>query len=344
MGLGTRLQRRPGKAHTRTVTFPLKKKHLVLLLAFVAGGLGVTLGKMLVLAALPCHDTYDLINPDAQCGWAKTHSEWTYEPLRNNLIERIADLQETKMVTHVSVYFRELDNGPRFGIEEYDSFYPASLLKVPIMLAVLHAVDADPLLLDEELRSPKTLPESVNVENAQQTIQPDTVYTVRELLEKMIVYSDNDSKNLLMERLNRIPAPTVYDTFLDLGIMSMMDGSRQYVSIQSYAYLFGVLYNAGYLSRDMSQFALDLLSRSTYDDGLVAGVPAGTRVAHKFGHRVLPGGEHQLHDCGIVYHPAKPYVLCLMTDGPDLQRNASVISELSSMVYHHTTTLHTGKP
>ena len=44
-----------------------------------------------------------------------------------------------------------------------------------------------------------------------------------------------------------------------------------------------------------------MLSTSDFSDGLVAGVPVGTVVSHKFGERHFVGDAdvEQLHDCGI---------------------------------------------
>ena len=123
------------------------------------------------------------------------------------------------------------------------------------------------------------------------------------------------------------------NTFLDLGIFHMMNGEFQKRSILSYSNLFTILYNGYYLSNEMSQLSLELLSESTYKDGLVAGVPAGTRVAHKFGFYNPPTGESQLHDCGIVYHPRTPYVLCVMTSGPNIESEEAAISAISHLVY-----------
>lgn len=311
----------------------------VFLLAFALGSASLLLGQHVWRLSASCEQKYDLLNPSLPCGTSKGQGEWQYEPLRNTIIKTIDDFKSAGTVMHVSVYFRELDNGPRFGIEEYEKFYPASLLKVPVMIAILHVADRQPSLLQEKLTYSGSLAEIANVEEPDETILQNTPYTVRELLQKMIQYSDNDSKNLLVRKLNILPPPTVYDTFLDLGIVSMMDGSTPYVSIQQYAYLFAVLYNAGYLSEEMSQHALSLLSQTSYKDGLVAGVPRSVRVAHKFGYRILPDGERQLHDCGIVYHPSTPYVLCVMTSGSAIKSDASAIAEISRIVYDQITSL-----
>jgi hypothetical protein len=61
---------------------------------------------------------------------------------------------------------------------------------------------------------------------------------------------------------------------------------------------------------------------------------ANIPVAHKFGERTgFAGGVKQLHDCGIVYYPKNPYLLCIMTRGTDFTKLESTIAAVSKMVY-----------
>jgi hypothetical protein len=111
-------------------------------------------------------------------------------------------------------------------------------------------------------------------------------------------------------------------------------GDDQYLSVQTYASFFRILYNATYLGREHSEWALTLLAASTWRDGLVGGVPAGVEVAHKFGEKSDPrDGTVQLHDCGIVYHPANPYLLCVMSSGPDFAVLDDAIVAVSRLVW-----------
>jgi hypothetical protein len=78
------------------------------------------------------------------------------------------------------------------------------------------------------------------------------------------------------------------------------------------------------------------MTRSTFKDGLVAGVPEGTIVAQKFGERSLETGQ-QLHNCGIVYVPSQPYLLCVMTQGTNVASLRSVIRDISAITYRAVT-------
>lgn len=304
------------------------------LCAFLLGGLCLLLVQKIDTDPHACHKQFDLLNPHLSCSDSIQQGEWDFEPLRDTLNAKVAEFKDTHKVSHISIYFRDLNHGPRFGIGEYDKFQPASLLKLPVMIALLHDADRAPSLLDRTLTYSGSIDVNQNTEGGEESIQPNTPYTIRELLTKMIVYSDNYSYKILTHELNT-PSPVgAYLTFRDLDVLSMMLAPKaNIISIQSYSNLFAVLYNTGYLSKESSQFALELLAKSTFTDGLVDGVPQGVRVAHKFGHRILDTGEDQLHDCGIVYHPTTTYILCVMTSGADFPTEESVVADVSRVVY-----------
>ncbi|MBI4709590.1 MAG: serine hydrolase [Nitrospirae bacterium] len=167
-------------------------------------------------------------------------------------------------------------------------------------------------------------------------IEPGRSYTIEDLIYRMIVYSDNNAKHVLLSHIDGV---SIVQPYLDMGLE--VPGSKQlenFMSVQEYASFFRVLFNATYLNREMSEKALEILSQVEYDRGLHGGVP-GLTVAHKFGERIIDDPENpmhgfkQLHDCGIVYYPNKPYLLCVMTRGYEFKNMAGVISRISSMVY-----------
>ena len=41
----------------------------------------------------------------------------------------------------------------------------------------------------------------------------------------------------------------------------------------------------------------------------------------------------QLHDCGIVYYPKHPYLLCVMTRGDSFEYLDDTIRDISHLVY-----------
>ena len=151
----------------------------------------------------------------------------------------------------------------------------------------------------------------------------------------MIAYSDNDALMLVSAQTDN----NVYNKlFKDIGLASAPSDRAEAVdygmTVSEYCRLFRILYNSGYLTEENSEFALNLLSQSTYRGGLLKEMNPPFPVAHKFGERVMPGtGSNQLHEVGIFYSDPEPYLLGVMTEGSDLTQLSSVLSEISKLVY-----------
>jgi len=252
--------------------------------------------------------------------------------LKKKLVGLIDDETKKGTISEVAVYFRDLNNGPWTGINERQNFTLASLVKVPVLIAYLKMEEVDSAHLSERVVfEPPPLPVTQNIAPQQQLVVGNT-YTIEELLRQMIIYSDNDAKNVL---LKQAPFGVINQVYTDLGLpLPDLTAAEDSISVKRYASFFRVLYNASYLRRDLSEWALKLLTETTYKEGLRGGVPESTPVAHKFGERYDPAtGMRQLHDCGIVYHPTSPYLLCVMTRGREFSSLSAFIREVSRITY-----------
>lgn len=253
--------------------------------------------------------------------------------LKHTVEKYIKDKIEKNEAIYVSVYFRDMLNGPWFGINESDNFAPASLLKVPLMIAYLKYAEHDPNILQQTILYDREIEDW-----AVQNISPDKKlklgesYSIEDLIYRMIAYSDNVAKDILMDNISYETLDAVY---ADLGII-LPDNieKKDFITAKEYSSFFRVLFNASYLSEEMSEKALKILSKSTFKVGIVAGVPSDIIVAHKFAERgEVSNQTFQLHDCGIVYHKKRPYILCVMTYGRDLKEMEAIIKEVSEIVY-----------
>lgn len=280
-----------------------------------------------------CTRHFGLISPYSRCRMETGLTFMRgYEDFSADLQTWIGKQKSEGVISGASVYFRDMENGPWFGIRENDDFLPASLFKVPVMMVILKEGEKDPSLMTQELGA-ETLPDlSTDITDPNRTVVAGQRYTIDALLQRMIMYSDNQSMRLLSKRLaalghNGDAAKRLYH---ELGLLPADD--TQTVTVRGYASLFRILYNARYLTPEDSEKALELLAGSDFSDGIVAGLPSGTKVAHKFGIHNVPG-ERLLHDCGIVYHPLRPYLICIMTRGNDIGNSAATIAEISRRVY-----------
>ncbi len=275
---------------------------------------------------------FKLINPLLECD--------NYQPSHINSVVRletdvqdfIQQVKDQKKATFVSVYFRDLNFGPWMGINEKENFAPASLLKVPIMIAALKKAEEDRSFLQKKVKYTEHLDKNV-VPNILDThlVKLGNSYTIEDLIERMIEYSDNEAKELLLQNLDQ---SFILKVMSDIGINTSVNMSSDFVSVRDYSNFFRLLYNATYLDRDLSEKALQILSKTKYDKGFLAGLPKGTMVAHKFGERAYTDSDiKQLHECGIVYFAGSPYLLCIMTRGTDFDQLATVLAGISAIVY-----------
>jgi beta-lactamase class A len=309
---------------------------IILIVVLVVGLIaGIFIGKVLLRG--DCSSNFKFINEELRCEKTYVIKKHEYIVLKNNIITYLNKEKTAGHLTRYGVYFRDLDNGPTFGIDEKENFIPASLLKLPLMLTYFKLNEEDPFLLDKEVNFNWQADDKKDqFFKPSQILRPNASYSIEELVFRMIAYSDNASYFFLLDYLKKMSPSEdlLLEVYHDIGVIDPASTLDSTLSPKSYASLFRLLYNTSYLSKESSEKALDILSQSDFKDGLVAGVPAKLMVAHKFGERFdLPNGQKELHDCGIVYYPGNPYLLCVMTKGYDWDELADIIAEISRMVY-----------
>lgn len=252
-----------------------------------------------------------------------------------NALQAIVDSAVNKGdAARVSVYFRDLDAGRWLGINQDGTYYPASLLKVPTLIAYYKNAEAYPSILSQTMAyDPSVMPDDPFTTPSELVASQN--YSIADLINKMIIDSDNGATFTLLAHINPDFLNAVY---VALGIQNPGNDSAQYqISDRTYALFFRVLYNATYLSPESSEQALKLLSQTTFANGIVAGVPKETVVAHKYGEHVLSQNNIatgvELSDCGIVYYPSHSYLLCVMTSSKDVPTASAIIANISRAAY-----------
>lgn len=276
-----------------------------------------------------------LINPLLQCDIGEEYiSKNSIKPFKPALDQLIDSEKSQGNITFASVYFRDLNNGTWFGNNINEQFYPASLLKLPVLLAVLSKADHDPSFLSQKIQyiNTDTQEDVYQYYKPKENLVSGQTYTIKELSERMIRYSDNKAAETLVKVIGQ---DALLSVFKEVGIETPPSANDQdFLTTRQYASFFRILFNASFLSREYSQAALSLLSSTTFTQGIVAGVPSGIIVANKFGEKSDDTGTaHQLHDCGIIYYPKHPYLLCVMTRGNNFDTMVDSIRKISKTTY-----------
>lgn len=259
-----------------------------------------------------------------------------FDALRNSIGTLVDGMKAAGQVSSASVYLRDFRKAEWTwynGDEQYD---PGSMLKVPLLLAWLAMYEQDPTALDKTFRCEQKDCDVLNTTAfPSEQAQLNLSYTVRQLLELSIVHSDNRATMML---LRHMPPEQYLNTFTELGLPKPAMQAKAYrMTVRDYSVFMKALYNSSVLSPIDSEYALDLMTRAEFNKGLVAGLPAGVDIAHKFGEAGTPQ-EKQLHETGLVYAAGNPYLITVMTRGSDVDSLASAIASVSRLVYERMRT------
>lgn len=235
------------------------------------------------------------------------------------------EIREYNAEGKVGFFLQDVKTGAWTGINEREGFTPTSLLKIPIMMAILKKVEREEINLEDKI----TIIQN-DIDERSGTLYEKGVgaqISIGELLEEMITYSDNTAKNALKRQLSSAEIDTV---FIHVGIPNPYIGiNKKTVSPRDYTRLFKSLYYSTFLQPSLSERALDLTTDTQEESLIPGGVPPEIQVAHKFG----IFGDRGLHDCGIVYHQENPYFLCIMTKDLELTQSSELIRKISKDVF-----------
>ena len=318
--------------------------YLIPLAAFLIGGAAVFVWNGHVVpvqdaAKGNCDKDYAFIDPDVDCDSTDQASD-QIAAVKDQVGRMIGDEQSAHHIIRASVFFRDLNTRRWFGVNDDVAYYTGSLVKLPLAMGYYKLSELQPGVLDGQLTIPK---EDIVVGNTDQHYPPadplvaDTPYSVADMIRHMLVYSDNTPFGTLTDHGKDF----VGKAFKDLGISEVKDGDMVTgwtSSVRTYSTALRSLYSASYLNAHDSNGILDLLSQSTFGNGIVAGIPGGVKVAHKFGEGTGVTSDDQvvsrtLNDCGIVYRPGHPFIICVMTEGEDFSQMEKVIQEIAAASY-----------
>lgn len=256
----------------------------------------------------------------------------------DGLQELIRDVQQSISIYQskdtsykASVYIRNLTDGKWNVINPSEKYDPGSILKLPVMIALLKKAEADPSILDQQI-----LYQGTERKLPTQTIQPSsiqagTIYKVRDLLRYMIVESDNEANLLLF---NFLRPDIILKVFRDLQL-EIPDVSQPtvYMNVIDVSKFLRVIYNSSYLDPRLSEYSMELLEKTKFSEGMKKSIPDNAMLIHKFGERGYPGTSFQeLSETGIIYLNDQRILLTIMTKGNNQSAQAASIAEITQKV------------
>lgn len=253
----------------------------------------------------------------------------SFMPLRLSLRDYVGK-QEQK----ISIYFEYLPSGSSIGINDTEEVQMASLLKLPTVMAVYKKIEEGELTKGQVLTAIQKDLDPLYGNFWKQGVGASL--TVEEAIRKTLIESDNTTQKMLYRTLSPEDEHRLHNE-LDARMETVGTKTIPYISAKSYSSFLRSLYLASYLNRNSSNEILSILTESTFDDGVEAGVDAQIKVAHKTGNIDVDGKERVTNDCGIIYIPQRPYILCIFVKGGTEKQAQESMQYLSGMIYGYVT-------
>ena len=247
----------------------------------------------------------------------------------------------------VAVAFLTLDGKTEYFFRADDSFHAASTMKIPVMIELFHQVKERRLRLTDTVtirnefhsivdNSPFELDPNDDSETDLYKAEGET-RELGYLCELMITKSSNLATNLLIEKLGvEDIRATVHSLGADgMRVLRGVEDQKAYeqglnntTTARGLQVLLTAIAEGKAVDDDSSRAMVTILEKQTFNEGVPAGLPEGTRVAHKTGEITK---IH--HDAAIVYAP-RPFVLVILARGiSDQKDSATLIADITKMLY-----------
>jgi beta-lactamase class A len=266
-----------------------------------------------------------------------------------NLTAATQQIQKRIADSHadVAIAFRTLDGKTEWFYHADDSFHAASTMKVPVMIELYRQVQSgklklsDPLTIHNEFHSivdgsPYKLDPSDDSESELYKAEGQT-RTLSELCELMITVSSNLATDIIIEKLGVENIRATVNS-LNAGGMHVLRGVEDQKAFEkglnntttarALQILLASIADNTAAGSDASQQMLAILERQKFNEGIPAGLPPGTKVAHKTGEITK---IH--HDAAIVYAP-RPFILVILVRGlADIKDSAALMADTTRLLY-----------
>lgn len=269
-----------------------------------------------------------LANAD-RCLRASNSEDWL-KPLKSQLVSLVTHRNST-----YSIYVKPLDSDSSLTINN-EQMQAASMIKLFIMAEAFRQEKIGLLHFDEE--SVITSKVKVGGAGILQDVPDGSRKTLRQLIELMIIASDNTATNLVIDRLtmksinNLIVRLGFTNTMLQRKMMdfeSIKTGKENYTSVVDLGVMLEKIYFGQCIGPEQDAEMLKILLKQEDNDKIPALLPADVKVAHKTGELV-----GIFHDGGIVYGPKRNYVVCIMTKNiTDTDEAVHHIAAISKDIY-----------
>lgn len=305
-------------------------------LTFIAAGM-IAVGFVIVLitnlTSNPYRNAPELTLPQGPTSTVETPKILDHN-FEKYLIAEAALLGATD---NMSYFFKDTTTGQTSSLEPSRSWIPASMIKAFVAIEAfrqrrLGVIDFNQMVT---IKAENVVPTELESDELPR-LREGTEVTIKQLVEAMIIQSDNTAYNTLLDILDR---RTINSSLADLGITETVVGEKlnlddsqfakdltvpgrqpNTTTAKDFATLFDLLY--GHKIQGAEEI-LAIFKRQKINTMIPALLPQDTPVAHKTG-----DWAPIYHDGGIVYKPNDPFILSIFTNSgkPEVLANMARVA------------------
>ena len=253
------------------------------------------------------------------------YTEWKKE------IEKIISQVEGK----VCVNFYDLNKNNGFSINGDKKVLSASMIKLLILAELMKKISEDKFSLSDTIMMANFM--KTGGDGVLKELNAGHHFTLKELATLMIIISDNQATNILidflgMENINLLGKELgLKESFLGRKMMdteARKNGYDNYTCADDISLLFKLIYQEKLINKEASQLMLDILLRQQQGERLQRYFPSDIKIAHKCGDL-----DNLENDGGIIWIGDRIYILVVLTSGMSNLQCKQTIGKISKFIY-----------
>lgn len=262
-----------------------------------------------------------------------------------NLQEKIeARLKDAKGIWSVAV--EDINEGTSFSLNGDESFYAASVIKVPIMAAVFAAAEEGGIRLGDCL--PLRRDDIVGGSGVLQFMSPGIELPIYDLLTLMIIQSDNTATNMLIDLIGMEKIQAVMN---ELGMerseihhkLMIVQANRvnsNEITASDVNVLLTRIARGECVSLHASEQMVRIMKQQQLSNGLIDGLPAkNTSIVGDIPDWEIAGKtgsiEGIMHECALLYVRGRCIAISVLSKGCTEDEAQEMIAQIGSDLYDY---------
>ena len=253
------------------------------------------------------------------------YTEWKKE------IEKII----SQVKGNVCINFYDLNKNNGFSINGDKKVLSASMIKLLILAELMKKNSENKFSLSDSIMIAKFM--KTGGDGVLKELNIGHHFTLKELATLMIIISDNQATNILidflgMENINLLGKELgLKESLLGRKMMdteARKNGYDNYTCADDISLLLKLIYQEKLINKEASQLMLDILLRQQQGERLQRYLPSDIKIAHKCGDL-----DDLENDGGIIWIGDRIYILVVLTSGMSNLQCKQTIGKISKFVY-----------